>query len=277
MQLNYHRVGSGPPLVLIHGIGHSWKGFSPVLELLAPERDVIAIDLPGFGGSPPPPAGTPAGVHSLTQLVGEFLASLGLERPHVAGNSLGGWVALELAKAGRAASVTGLSPAGFHNRAEAQFERGSLWATARVARLTAPWAEQLFSVRLARKLGIAQMVVTEVTHEQAVEMIKGLAAAAWFDQTLKALAAGKFTGGEQIDVPVTIAWGDHDRLLLPRQAWRAARAIPVARVLALAGCGHLPMYDNPELVARVLLEGSGVPKSLPEQEPASATLPPAPA
>jgi pimeloyl-ACP methyl ester carboxylesterase len=277
MQLNYHRVGSGSPLVLIHGIGHSWKGFSPVLDLLAPERDVIAIDLPGFGNSPPPPAGTPAGVHSLAQLVGEFLDELGIERPHVAGNSLGGWVALELAKAGRAASATGLSPAGFHNRAEAVFQRRSLWAGVRLARLMAPWADRVMEPRAVRRLATGQYVATELTREQAVEIFRGAAAAAWFDQTLNAVTRDAFTGGGQIDVPVTIAWGDHDRLLRPRQAWRAARAIPIARIVALAGCGHLPMYDNPELVARVLLEGSSSTKSLREREPASATLPPAPA
>jgi pimeloyl-ACP methyl ester carboxylesterase len=277
MQLNYHRAGSGPTLVLIHGIGHSWKGFSPVLDLLAAERDVIAIDLPGFGNSPPPPAGTPAGVHSLAQLVGEFLDEIGIERPHVAGNSLGGWVALELAKAGRAASATGLSPAGFHNRAEAVYQRRSLWAGVRLARLMAPWADRVMKPRAVRRLAAGQYVATEVTREQAVEIFRGAAAASWFDQTLTAITHEKFTGGEQIEVPVTIAWGDRDRLLLPRQAWRAARAIPMARVMALPGCGHLPMYDNPELVARVLLAASSSPKSLREQEPASATLPPAPA
>jgi pimeloyl-ACP methyl ester carboxylesterase len=256
MQLNYHRVGSGPSLVLIHGIGLSWKSFSTVLDLLALERDVIAIDLPGFGGSPPPPAGTPAGAPSLARLTAEFLDDLGVDRPHVAGNSLGGWVALELAKAGRVASASGLSPAGFHNRAEALYERSTLWASVRLARVAAPWAERLFKPPFVRKLGAWQQVTSLLTLEQAVEMFRGAAAAAWFDETLPAIARDHFTGGEQIEVPVTIAWGDHDRVLFPRQAWRAARAIPLARVVALPGCGHLPMYDNPELVARVLLDAS---------------------
>ena len=67
----------------------------------------------------------------------------------------------------------------------------------------------------------------------------------------------RFSGGEEIDVPVTIAWGEKDRLLLPRQAARAAEAIPTARIVTLYGCGHVPTYDDPEQVASVLLDGSG--------------------
>src|SRR5947209_4917042 len=98
MQVNYHRTGSGEPLLLIHGIAMRWQYWEPVLPRLATERDVIAIDLPGFGDSPMPAPGTPPGPESLTRLVAGFLHSIGVERPHAAGNSLGGWIALELAK-----------------------------------------------------------------------------------------------------------------------------------------------------------------------------------
>ncbi len=118
MQLNYYRRGQGEPLVLIHGIGSRWQMWEPVIDSLAAHRDVIAIDLPGFGASPMPPAGTPAGVDSLTSLVAEFLDELGVERPHFAGNSLGGLIVLELAKRGVVRSANGVSPAGFANRPE---------------------------------------------------------------------------------------------------------------------------------------------------------------
>ncbi len=110
MELNYHRAGAGEPLVLLHGIGSRWQIWEPVIGALAAEREVIALDLPGFGASPMPPTGTPAGIGSLTELVSEFIDQIGLERPHVAGNSLGGWLALELAKRGNVRSATGLSP-----------------------------------------------------------------------------------------------------------------------------------------------------------------------
>jgi pimeloyl-ACP methyl ester carboxylesterase len=258
MQLNYHRAGSGPTLVLIHGIGHRWQGWEPVLDRLAAERDVIALDLPGFGDSPMPPPGTRPGAGSLTDLVAGFLDELGVERPHVAGNSLGGWISLELARRGRVASATGLSPAGFHNRAEALYQYTSFRILIRTTRLAAPRAEKILSRPGVRKLAYGQLVAHPLRLPLADvgPTARALANAPWFDDTLKAINAEHFSGGETISIPVTIAWGEHDCVLLPRQAKRAARAVPSARLLTLTGCGHVPMTDDPEQVARVLLEGS---------------------
>jgi pimeloyl-ACP methyl ester carboxylesterase len=232
--------------------------WQPVIALLAGEREVIAVDLPGFGSSPRPPAGTPPGVATLTRLVAEFTAELGLERPHVAGNSLGGWISYELAKAGLVRSATGLSPAGFHTPGEARFQRFSLATAARAARLTARYAERIYSPPAARTLAFFQLASRpwRWPAQEAVDGLRDLAHAPWFDETLAAITREPFTGGELIDVPVTIAWAEHDRVLLPRQAARAAAAIPGARSVTLRGCGHVPTWDDPEQVARVLLEGS---------------------
>ncbi len=261
MQLNYHRTGSGQPLVLIHGIGSRWQVWKPVLDRLQAERDVVAIDMPGFGASPMPPPGTPPGAQSLTRLIADFLESLkGLDRPHVAGNSLGGRVSLELAKLGKVRSATAVSPSGFHNRPEGIFKYISLWSSVRGARLLSPHAEKLLASAAGRKAAMRQMVVhpERIPPTDAVENVRALAAAPWFDETMPAIVSlPAFTGGEQIEVPVTIAWGEKDRLLLPRQAKRAALAIPRANMVTLLGCGHVPMSDDPDLVATVLLEGSG--------------------
>ena len=258
MQLNHHRSGTGEPLVLIHGIGSRWQVWKPVIELLEPQREIVAIDLPGFGASALPPPGTPPGVPSLTRLVSEFLEELGLERPHVAGNSLGGWIALELAKQAHARSATALSPAGFQNTAEAVYQQASLWLSARGARLLAPRAERLLASARMRRVAFGQFVAKpeRLPPADAPGTLRALAGAAWFDATLPAINADRFTGGERITVPVTIAWAEHDRLLLPRQARRAQLAIPRARVIKLRGCGHVPTYDDPEQVAQVLLDGS---------------------
>src|SRR5207302_8225533 len=112
----------------LHGIGSRWQVWRPVLPDLEAAREVIAVDLPGFGASPMPPPGTPPGVSSLTRMVSGFLNGLGLEAPHAAGNSLGGWIALELAKRSRARTATALSPAGFHNAREGAFQRSTMWA-----------------------------------------------------------------------------------------------------------------------------------------------------
>lgn len=258
MELNYHREGSGEPLVLIHGIGMHWQAWEPVLPRLTAERDVIAVDLPGFGDSPAPAPGTSPGIESLTRLVREFLDSLGLERPHMAGNSLGGWVALELAKQDHARSATGLSPAGFHNDRERMFQRTSLRFTRQLCRLMAPQAELIARPRLGRALTGGQYFAHpgRASPDYIAGNIRAVATAPWFEETLDAITRGHFSGGDQITVPVTIAWGEHDRLLLARQAARAQAAIPSARVIRLRGCGHVPMPDDPEQVASVLLEGS---------------------
>jgi pimeloyl-ACP methyl ester carboxylesterase len=112
--LNYLRKGRGEPLVLVHGIGSHWQMWSPVLDRVAAERDVLAVDVPGFGRSELDR--TPR-VAALADAVSELAVEQRMTRPHLAGNSLGGASALELARTGRARSATALSPIGFaHGR-----------------------------------------------------------------------------------------------------------------------------------------------------------------
>jgi pimeloyl-ACP methyl ester carboxylesterase len=260
VSVNFSRSGTGEPLVLIHGIGSRWQVWQPVLPRLVASRDVIAIDLPGFGASPAPPPDVAPGVESMTDLVVAFLDSLGLEAPHVAGNSLGGWLALELARRGRAGSATALSPAGFWNDAEAVFCRLSLITSFRAARLMAPRADTLLRPPLARAAAFRQLVrhPTRIPPGDAADTIRALGGAPWFEPSLTAMARERFRAGSVVSAPVTIAWGEHDWLLLRRQADRAARAIPHARMLTLSGCGHVPTYDDPDQVAGVLLVGSAL-------------------
>jgi pimeloyl-ACP methyl ester carboxylesterase len=259
MDLNHHRAGSGDPLVLIHGIGSRWQIWEPVLDALAAEYEVLALDLPGFGASPMPPPGTPPGAESLTTLVEAFLREVGFDWPHVAGNSLGGLIALEMAQRGVARSATALSPAGFASPAETAYARGSLWFGVRAARLVAPSADRLLARPGTRRLALRQFVEhpERLTPAEAAADLRGLAHAPWFDETLPSLRAGEFSDESDIQVPVTVAWGEHDRLLLPRQARRAATEIPKARMVTLRGCGHVPTYDDPGQVARAILDTAG--------------------
>jgi pimeloyl-ACP methyl ester carboxylesterase len=258
MDLNYYRAGAGEPLLLVHGLGSRWQVWEPVLPRLSREREVIAIDLPGFGASPMPPPGTPPGPASMTCLVGAFLERLGVQAPHVAGNSLGGQVTLELAKRGLARTATALSPTGFHNEREVVYQRLSLSTTLRAARLLAPVAESVLRPSLGRRLAFAQTSAhpERIPLPNAVGALRAFAGAPWFDATMPAVTAQPFVGGETIEVPVTIAWGERDHLLLPRQARRAGRAIPGARLITLRDCGHVPLFDDPVRVAEVVLEGS---------------------
>ncbi|GAA2995382.1 alpha/beta fold hydrolase [Streptosporangium longisporum] len=256
MELAFERRGTGPSLVLLHGIGHHWQAWLPVLDRLATERDVIAVDLPGFGVSPPLPSGTPYTPESLADAIESFFAILGLRDPHVAGNSLGGYVALELASRAVVRSATALSPAGFWNRTELAYARAVLrLSRASARRLPPDRALALAGDPLGRTLTAGLMVARPagLSPQALLAALQALGDAPGFDETL-----ASFTGlmpPAPPKVPVTIAWGERDRLLVRRQAVRAARWSG-QRVKLLRGCGHLPMTDDPELVARVLLEAS---------------------
>jgi pimeloyl-ACP methyl ester carboxylesterase len=261
MSLAYDRAGSGPALVLLHGLGHRRQGWAAVLGRLTPHRDVITVDLPGHGQSPPLRADGKNPVEAIAEQVAELLSELGVSRPHVAGNSLGGTVALGLAARGRAASVTGLSPAGFPGHdyefhyARVLFTAGRLGAAG-----IAPLVPALSATTAGRAVLYGAMVTRpgQVTPEQARGDVAGFAAAG---DAMRAVFAGpmRFTEPVPDDVPVTIAWGMSDRVLPRSNARVAKRQLPGARLVPLPGCGHVPMTDDPGLVARVLLAGSGTP------------------
>jgi pimeloyl-ACP methyl ester carboxylesterase len=260
VRLNHIRQGSGEPLLLVHGLGSHYQVWQPVLDRLAAERDVVGIDLPGFGDSPPLSDGAAPDAQQLTDAVAAFLDEIGWDRPHVAGNSLGGWVGLELAKRGRARSVAAIAPAGFGNRRERAFTVESLRLTHRIAQLTYGPAPRLLGTPTARKLMLSQTFgrPERMTAEAAVATVRNFADSPGVPGALEALRQGHFSGGDQIEVPVTMIWGDRERLLprRERQAARSVRAVPGARLVWLQGCGHAPMWDDPPAVAQAVLEAT---------------------
>lgn len=250
-QLNYARRGEGEPLLLIHPLGGELVVWEPVLDLLAAERDTIAIDMPGFGGSPPLPAGTEPTAAALAGAAAGFLDELGLERVHVAGNSLGGWVAFELAKLGRALSVTGLGTAGLWSR-----PLGPRKSSRRAAgRLLLSLALALSRSERGRRMMLGSHTARPelVPPDAAFRLVRSYVTAPGFDAANTAMRAGILSGLEQLCVPVTLAWGDRDRVVS-----RPRRPLPGARTVTLRGCGHVPTWDDPEQVARLLLSaGAG--------------------
>jgi NAD(P)-dependent dehydrogenase (short-subunit alcohol dehydrogenase family)/pimeloyl-ACP methyl ester carboxylesterase len=252
--LHYERRGAGEPLVLLHGIGHRWQAWQPVLDRLARDHEVIAIDLPGFGRSPAPPTGLPRSVTELVAAVRSQLWALGLDRPHVAGNSLGGAIALELASRGLAASATAFAPAGFSTPREA-WRAFALLTTLRASTFSPEPALRWVVTRdRVRHLGFGTLVADPtrldldrlVGDSMSLRQGKGYFPIGW--------GLRRYTFAGSPDVPVTVAWGSRDRILLPVQAQRAQQALPAARHVSLPGCGHVPMSDDPDLVARVILE-----------------------
>ncbi|WP_046730039.1 alpha/beta fold hydrolase [Streptomyces humi] len=256
--VSYARVGRGEPLVLIHGIGHHRQAWDPVVDILATERDVIAVDLPGFGASPGLPAGLTYDLPTTNAVLGALFEALELDRPHVAGNSLGGLLALELGREKLVRSVTALSPAGFWSQAERRYAFSVLIAMRRIAeRLPLPLVEKLSRTAAGRTALTSTIYARPARRspEAVVAETVALARATGFADTLRAGAAVQFTD-DIPGVPVTVGWGTRDLLLVRRQGVRAKQIIPKARLIRLPGCGHCPMNDDPALVARVILDGS---------------------
>ncbi len=256
MSLAHVRRGSGPPLVLIHGIGSQWQMWQPVLDRVTREREVVALDLPGFGDSEEHRA-RPT-VEALAGVAAEFLDGLGLAGAHVAGNSLGGGVALQLARMGAVRSACLLSPAGFVNDREGRYARALLMESRRLAKLTEAHADLACAGPLRRTLAFSHLAARpwKIPADQAAGAMRNLANSPGFETTFEAIEDFRWTGPEP-SCPVTVAWGDKDRILIySRQAPRARRRLPSARHVTLTGCGHVPTRDDPEQVARVLLESS---------------------
>ncbi|MEU7554679.1 alpha/beta fold hydrolase [Streptomyces sp. NPDC044571] len=252
----YERKGDGEPLLLLHGIGHHLQAWHPVTDILAAEYDVIAVDLPGFGVSEPLPEGVPYDLGTVVAALGSLCSALGVERPHVVGNSLGGLLALEMGRSSLVRSVTALSPAGFWTEAERRYA----FATLRAMRLGALTLPRPTLERLARSAtGRAALTGTIYARparrspEAVVAETLALREAPGFEQTLAAGRSVRFTA-DVPGLPVTIAWGARDRLLLPRQGVRAKQTVPGARLVRLPGCGHVPMNDDPALVSRVVVD-----------------------
>ncbi|MGD9531704.1 alpha/beta fold hydrolase [Pseudonocardia sp.] len=253
--MHHHRSGSGAPLVLIHGVGHHWQAWEPVIDRLGGRFDVLACDSPGFGQSPPLPAGTEPTLWAYVDAFERFLSEHGLDAPHVAGNSMGGAIALELARRGRVASATAFSPAGFWTAAERRYALLSLAAFARMPMGLQPGVRRLARTPAGRAALLAQLVKrpSAVPFDVVDATLVDAFAAPAFAGTLAAFEQYTFTGGGQLDgARVTVAWGDCDRLLpYGRQAPRARNVLPHARHVTL-DAGHLPFYDAPDAVASVI-------------------------
>jgi pimeloyl-ACP methyl ester carboxylesterase len=250
-------AGGREPLLLIHGLGATTQVWDPVVPLLSPEREVIVLDMPGFGGAPSLPTEVEPTAAALAEALRTELAARGIERPHVAGNSLGAWVGLELGRMGAARSVTCLSPAGLW-RAPIGPRKGRGRQIARALRPLVSAALWIGPIRRRASSTFAAHP-EKIPTPAARELVLGWIDADGYDGANRAMREHVFDAAgypPASEVPVTIAWAEEDRLVGPP---REERRPAGARFLVLPGVGHTPMWDDPELVARTILDGSSVP------------------
>jgi pimeloyl-ACP methyl ester carboxylesterase len=273
--LAIHRTGTGAPLVLLHALGSSSHSWEPVLPYLVDGFEVLAVDLPGFGASPAPAGSEHAAPAALAAAVDVALGEAGIHDPHVVGNSLGGWVALELAHLRPVASLTLLSPAGMWAGDTPWYcrlsLRGTRWLTQHAQRLL----DRLVEHRLGRILALGQTHghPTRVSPDQARAAVHEMASCAGFDAALEATRHLHYRrrDDDRSQPPTTVAFGSRDRLLLLPQ-WRGTGELPADAVVGrLPGCGHIPMYDDPAAVVRLITDT--VTRSRPSAEAPATTGP----
>jgi pimeloyl-ACP methyl ester carboxylesterase len=253
-QLAYTRTGTGAPLVLLHPLGLSRRVWDPVIPALAEHFEVIAVDLPGFGDSAPLPAPVEPSPANLAAAVAGLLDDLGVAAPHLAGNSLGGWVALELAQLRPVASLALLSPAGLWRSDTPLYCRVSLGVPRWLARHAAGLLSYLVKYRLGRALILGQTHgrPMHLSPEYARATLRELGTSPGFDATFRATARRHYRAHSPISAPVTVAFGSRDVLLLPHQSRHVERLPAGTRVGELPACGHVPVADNPAAVIALI-------------------------
>jgi pimeloyl-ACP methyl ester carboxylesterase len=251
-RLNHLRRGSGPPLLLLHSLGGSIVQWDPVLDRLAAEREVIAVDMPGFGTSPPLPEGIEPTAANLAGAVLDFYESLALEQPGVAGISLGAWVAIECGRRGGVKSVVALSPAGFWKEPGPPGRSSAYWA----ARAMRPLA-QLMRAPALRRAALARNVhrPARVPAADAIALVRGYGGASAYLEANRHMCEGVVGDLSDLRVPLTIAWAEHDQIVRSRPLKDGILPKRV-RQMTLPGCGHVPTWDAPGLVAEVILEAT---------------------
>lgn len=248
------------PLVLIHGFSGTPVMWEPVAGRLAEHHELLIPTLAGHAGGVPLGDGVVCSVAAMADALEADMDAAGFDTAHVCGNSLGGWLALELAVRGRARSVVGIAPAGGWVAGSAEERRLGRYfrRVHRLLRLTGSRAESLSRRPGLRKLAMRDACAhgERLTPRQAATVIRSAAECPIFSELTAAIERdGPPEAFEGIECSVRIAWGTKDRILPHgRYSQRLRALLPAADYIELEGLGHVPMVDDPALVAQTILE-----------------------
>ena len=251
-----HRCGSGPLLLLLPGLGSTWAEFEAVLPPLAERYDVLALDLPGQGGSPPLPPDVDPDVAALTDAVQHDLQRRGIGVPHVLGVSLGARVGLELAVRQRARSVVAIAPTGPVTRAERAYQALLLGGSRLGFSLLAPAAELVLRFPGARTAALLPLRARgwRTSPAEAAAVVRAFAQSPDFWRLLRCAVLPEHRRDYgAVRCPVVVAQGTHDLVSLS-QAMRVAALVPGARFRLLPLAGHSSVGDVPARVVALVDE-----------------------
>jgi len=254
--LSATRSGSGTPLILIHGMGSAstiWKGIAPALERLF---EVITFDLPGHGKTPYD-SGQAMDPASLADLVVANMDSLDIQKAHVVGNSLGGWVGLEIASRhpSRVLTFIGLAPAGLILTPYTKIN--PITAQSRqIAVFTHSIQKYLLRFMWAKRIGFASSSPKwrELPYEYALDAALAMGLSKGYFPAWNAMLYRRFDTPIDSSIPLTVVFGDSDHTL-PASTWQERTLVPPhTRWIVLPQCGHAPQWDCPEDVVRIICE-----------------------
>lgn len=247
-----YRVGAGHPLVLLHGMGESHVGWRPVIDALAADYDVIAIDLPGFGRSAALPTSTVPTAANLAKAVEAELDRLGVVDYHVAGYSLGARIALHLGGSQRVRSVIAMGPDGLGTPLERVQGYFSLAAGRGVAMALAPAAAQLSLTPVGRMVFFAgnRSFPWQLPAADARQLLTEYATSPGYDAVNWASMFDVPTDLPTMTQPVLFLQGTNDPLT--GQVLRYLPLIPHAQVTLMPGLNHVPISDDPDALARLM-------------------------
>ena len=257
MTMQYKRSGRGTPLLLVHGLGGSYRSWDTIAPSLARTRDVIAIDLPGHGQSPTETdSGTFAG---LARSLDEWLVSENFTGIDMVGSSMGARLVLEMARRGRAGAVVALDPGGFWQGWERTFFKTTISTSIKLVRAIQSLLPTITGNVAGRTALMLQLSARPWALPPALveNELRSFADTPTFESLVEDLATGPMQEGPAAtSAPVVIGWGRKDRLCLPQQARRALAAFPDATMHWFSHSGHFPMWDQPDEAIRVILEAT---------------------
>jgi pimeloyl-ACP methyl ester carboxylesterase len=259
-----HHGGSGDPLLLLHGFTDTWRAWTPLLAHLEPVHEVLAPTLPGHHGGMEPDRELT--VAAAADRIEERMDAAGWDTAHIAGSSFGGWLALDLASRGRARSVVALCPAGGweHDSRQARHAYAYFMRSHHSLKLLTPELMRQFAARpRLRAFALRELVAhpERVPPRAALDMMEGARGCSVVVEGIElARREGAFGELSDLPCPVRIAYGERDWLIpWPTAYERLERMLPDVEYVELPDCGHLPMWDEPELVARTILDQTSPP------------------
>lgn len=250
------RTGSGRPLVLVPGVGADTGTWRPILDGLSAQREVVAVDLPGFGRTPL--LDGEVSIPRYADALEAHLRAQDLADADLVGSSMGARLVVEMARRGLGRTTVALDPGGFWSPAQKKVFGTSLLASVALVRALRPALPALLGTPVGRTALLAQLSAKPwaLPSDYVLREVQGLADSPGTSPAIRALANGPDQLGAaagSLPGPMLMVWGKHDRVTPPSQASTAQQRFPDARIEVWEGCGHFPHWDQPERTVRSVL------------------------